>query len=179
MYRDDAAAARARLACLVRALAERRAAQVTLRRYRRALYDEASRLRRALRWYRDGERYGFRRVRRCQNLAAAEPELPRLPGAEQLDRALARLDPRSLAARSDALARELAEDDPPSLWLKAEVASLRAECAGLRAELEVYAARHPHRRPPAEVSPVPALALGSALLALLSALGAFIGMGFC
>ena len=188
MYRDDADAARARLACLVRTLAERRAERSTLRRYRCALYDEsreyvdvpqATRLRRALRWYDNGERYGFRRVRRYQDLAAAVEELPILPGAERLDRALARVDPRELAARADALARELAEDDPPLTWLKAEVSSLRAECASLRFELERFAARHPGRHPPAQGSAVPALAVGSALLAVLSALGALIGMGFC
>lgn len=179
MYRDDADAARARLACLVRTLAERRAERSTLRRYRCALYDEATRLRRALGWYENGERYGFRRVRRYQDLAAAVEELPILPGAERLDRALARVDPRELAARADALARELAEDDPPLTWLKAEVSSLRAECASLRSELERFAARHPGRHPPAQGSAVPALAVGSALLAVLSALGALIGMGFC
>src|SRR5689334_15419157 len=92
-YRDDAAAARARLAALEIELAARRVARPTLTRYRNALRGELARLTHALVWYQNGERFGFNRFLVQDDLAPARPEPLPLVGAAQMAEALGNIEP--------------------------------------------------------------------------------------
>src|SRR5258707_1386355 len=103
MYRDDQAAARARLAELERDLAERRAARPTLLRYREDLMLELSRLEHATVWYTNGERYGFNKLSSRDDLARSQPAPTPKPDLS----AVLQLDAKTVAARVAEILREL------------------------------------------------------------------------
>jgi hypothetical protein len=152
-YRDDAAAARARLVALELELAARKVARPTLERYRNALRGELQRLAHALVWYQNGERFGFNRFQVRDDLAPAQPEPLPLPGAEQMAEALATVEPAEAVARAQAVSRALEHADPALALLRGEVEGLREQCARLRAIVDAYAQRYPHHPPPPEYRP--------------------------
>ncbi len=152
-YRDDEAAARARVAALERAAAARRAEPKALARWVRALRDERARLRHAIVWYRNGERYGFQRAPLRDVLARApEPRLA-LPPLEQLLVKLGSSTADELWQRERRLVR--AAECPRSIVrARHRAALLRAECDALRARVEELAERHPANPPPPALSPI-------------------------
>src|SRR5581483_9100325 len=140
-YRDESVAARARLAALERDLFERREAPPALYRYRRALRGERARLRHALLWYRNGERFGhFYRIDQRDDLSpSVEPRLS-APGVAALERALAGRDALELRERERHVTCALAALEP-RLWR-------------VRAEVERYAEKFPAHPPPPEWNPL-------------------------
>jgi hypothetical protein len=175
-YRDESAA-RARLASLERELAERRHSRTTLQRYRNALILEVTRLRHAVVWYENGEKFGFNKLPRKDDLSPAEIVRPPVPGVEQFDRSLRALDEEALATRARDVMRELAVADPKLAWLQGDIESLREECTALRARVADYTARHPDHPPPPEYNPVAVLAVGGMILLALTALGMLMVVG--
>ncbi|HZS42496.1 MAG TPA: hypothetical protein VFF06_36950 [Polyangia bacterium] len=154
-YRDESVAARARLAALERDLFERREAPPALYRYRRALRGERARLRHALLWYRNGERFGhFYRIDQRDDLSpSVEPRLS-APGVAALERALAGRDALELRERERHVTCALAALEPRLWRAREEIGTLRAECDGLRAEVERYAEKFPAHPPPPEWNPL-------------------------
>jgi hypothetical protein len=154
-YRDESLAARARLAVLERDLHERREAPPALHRYRRALRDERARLRHALVWYRNGERYGqFYRLAARDDLTPSEVPRLALPGVAELERALAGRDALELRARERQVTHALAALEPRLWRARQEIEALRAECDGLRGEVDAYARKYPAHPPPPEWNPL-------------------------
>ncbi len=177
-YRDEAAAARARLAQLELELAERHLSRKALARYRDALRDEWHRLAHAVVWYQNGERFGFNRLRERDDLSPAQAAPLGLPAPGQLAEAMGDLDARAAMARAQAVERALAQADPSLDSLRGEVERLRAGCAQLRAMVNAYQLRHPDHPPPPEYRAGKALAILGAscggVLALLMLLAAFL-----
>lgn len=165
-YRD-AAAARVHLAELERKLVARESGRDALRRYRDALSTEAARLRHALTWYENGERFGFNRLPERDDLSAAAPEPGAAPSRDAFDRACAVLDDEAVRARTTAVLAALARRDRRLAWLDQAIARLEAERAELRPKVEAYAARYPDHPPPPEYDPLPGLVLGGVLLLAL------------
>jgi hypothetical protein len=159
-YRDESVAARARLVALEHELYERREAGPQLSKYTRALRDERDRLRHAVVWYRNGERYGhFHATRARDDLARAEEPKATLPGLRELERALAGRDALELAARERQVTYALTALEP-GLWrARVEIDRLRAECCELRTEVEAFAVRYPQNPPPPEWNPLWARAI--------------------
>jgi len=174
-YRDEAAAARARLAALELELATRRLSRGMLSRYRDALRDEWQRLGHAVVWYQNGARFGFNKLRERDDLSPARAAPLGLPTPGQLAHALSDLDAKAAMERAQAVEHALATADPSLDALRAEVERLRAGCAELRAVVNAYALRYPDHPPPPEYRAGTALAILGAscggilfLLALLA-----------
>src|SRR5262249_2556152 len=153
-------AALGRLAALEVELARRRQSSVALRRYRTALGEEVERLEHALQWYRNGERFGWNETDELDDLRPAELAPVRVPGAAQLMRSLAGLEPVEVVERAARVEEELDRGDWRMSRLRFQVDELRARAVALRAQVETYARRHPDHPPPPPVRVGPELALG-------------------
>lgn len=158
-YRDEATAARARLAVLELELAERHTSRRTLYALRSAVRGELQRLSHALVWYTNGALYGFNDFRERDDLAPSLPEEGPAPDAGRITASLVGLDEREAMARAEALTRALAVGDPSLERLRADVERLRDQCAQLRSLVEQYAAKYPDHQPPPGYAPSRKLAL--------------------
>ncbi len=167
-YRDQLSAARALAAKLEREVMERTASVGTLRKYRNALFLEAAKLRHAVVWYENGELYGFNRFANKDDLSPTQNNPPRVPGIEQLDRAMASLDEQALRERTRELTHALDRRDPKVIWLEQEIERLRTEITELRQRVDAYATKYPENPPPPEYNPLPVLVVGGvAVLAMI------------
>ena len=157
MYRDDTAASRARLVLLERELRTARSARATFERYRRALRDELARLRHAIVWYENGERFGFNRLRTRDDLSPSRKgDLRRQDDLEAHVQAMSK---ELVAGRTAEILRELARRQPSDGGLSNEVQALEDECAALRIEVEAFARQYPEHPPPPEYRASPRLVL--------------------
>jgi hypothetical protein len=173
-YRDEAGAARARLAALELQLLQRKLSRPMLVKYRNALRDEWTRLGHALTWYVNGERYGFNQFRAREDLSPALAAPLGLPTVGKVADSLAGLDARDVMNRAQAVERALAEADPSLEELRGEVERLRAACTELRVQVEAYQQRYPDRPPPPEYKVGRALAIVGASCGAVVALLAFL-----
>lgn len=173
-YRDQDAAARARLAALEQELCERSVSRIALARYRDALRDEWARLAHAAIWYENGERWGFNRFVERDDLSPAAPPALGLPSVVRIAEHLATVEAERIARRADEVERALGSADPGLERLRSEVEELRLRCVSLRAKVDAFAAKYPDHPPPPEYKPGTALAILGASCGSLLALLAFL-----